>query len=141
MKKRGFAQGKWNGVGGKMDDKDKNIEETAIRETNEEIQVNPTSLKQVAVLNFFHLGKTDNNQQVTVYLTSKWEGEPTESEEMAPRWFKINEIPYDEMWEDDRFWLPKVLSGETVEADFLFNKNQVLLEHEIQVTRPAVDIF
>ena len=76
-----------------------------------------------------------------VYLTSKWEGEPTESEEMAPRWFKINEIPYDEMWEDDRFWLPKVLSGETVEADFLFNKNQVLLEHEIQVTRPAVDIF
>ena len=50
-----------------MDDKDKDIEETAIRETNEEIQVNPTSLKQVAVLNFFHLGKTDNNQQVTVY--------------------------------------------------------------------------
>lgn len=25
-------------------------------------------------------------------------GEPTESEEMQPRWFKQSDIPFDEMW-------------------------------------------
>ena len=50
---------------------------------------------------------------------------------MAPRWFKLNEIPYDQMWEDDKSWLPKVLKGERIEGDFLFDENQKLLEQTI----------
>lgn len=132
MKEKGFAQGKWNGAGGKMDSKDKDIEETAIRETNEEIGVTPTSLKQVAILNFYHLDKQEWNQQVIVFLSDKWKGKPTESKEMVPKWFEFDEIPYDEMWEDDKFWLPKVLAGKRIEADFLFDDNQVLLEQAIR---------
>lgn len=52
MKKRGFAAGKWNGAGGKMDDRDETIRDAAIRETGEEIGIAPTSLKLVATLNF-----------------------------------------------------------------------------------------
>jgi 8-oxo-dGTP pyrophosphatase MutT (NUDIX family) len=133
MKKRGFAQGKWNGAGGKKDnEKDNNIEEAAIREAREEIGVRLISLRQAAVLNFYHLGNQEGGQQVTVYLSDKWGGEPSESEEMAPRWFDIKEIPYDQMWDDDRLWLPRVLKGEMLEADFLFDSNQKLLEQDIR---------
>ena len=39
MKKRGFGANRWNGVGGKMEANDTTIEETAKRETQEEIGV------------------------------------------------------------------------------------------------------
>jgi 8-oxo-dGTP pyrophosphatase MutT (NUDIX family) len=132
MKKRGFAQGKWNGTGGKMEAKDNSIKETAIRETNEEISVTPTSLKFAATLNFYHLGNPEGGQQVTVFLSDKWKGEPTESEEMAPMWFEYDELPYDQMWEDDKHWLPRVLNNERIEGDFLFDKNQALIEQDIR---------
>jgi 8-oxo-dGTP pyrophosphatase MutT (NUDIX family) len=132
MKKRGYAQGKWNGVGGKMAKDDKDIKETAIRETKEEIGITPTSLILIAVLNFYHLGNQDEGQQVTVYLSNKWVGDPSESDEMAPKWFELDKLPYEEMWEDDKFWLPKVLRGERVEADFLFDENQILLDQNMR---------
>jgi 8-oxo-dGTP pyrophosphatase MutT (NUDIX family) len=132
MKKRGFAQGKWNGAGGKKDERDSNVKEAAIRETSEEIGVRPKTLKLTATLNFYHLGKEDNNQQVTVYLCDKWEGEPTESEEMAPKWFDLDKIPYKDMWVDDIIWMPMILGGETIEADFLFDEKENLLELHIR---------
>ena len=131
MKKRGFAEGKWNGSGGKPKPEDKSIEATAKREMYEETTVSPVKLKKVAILNFFFSEKSDWNQQVVVFLTNEWKGIPTETEEMAPKWFKKNEIPYDEMWEDEALWLPKVLKGKIVEGNFLFDENQKMQEHEI----------
>lgn len=139
MKKRGFAEGKWNGVGGKKDGNDYNIKEAAIRETQEEIGVTPSDMRLVATLNFYHIGKQEDGQQVAVYLSDKWKGEPTETEEMAPKWFGVDEIPYDEMWEDDRHWLPMVLAGEVIEGDFLFDGNQKLLEQDIQKVKGGDD--
>lgn len=132
MKKRGFAAGKWNGSGGKPKPEDKNIEATAKREMSEETMVTPRKLKKVAVLNFYFSNKNDWNQQVIVFLTHNWSGTPTETEEMAPKWFDIHEIPYGQMWEDDPLWLPKVLDGKIVEGNFLFDENQKMLEHEVK---------
>ncbi len=131
MKKRGFATGKWNGAGGKPKAEDKSIEATARREMFEETQAVPIKLKKVAVLNFYFLEKSDWNQQVVVFLTNNWRGEPRETKEMNPKWFAIDEIPYAEMWEDDELWLPRVLNGKIVEGYFLFDENQKMLEHEI----------
>ncbi len=132
MKKRGFGAGRWNGSGGKKKPEDRNIEATARREMFEETMVMPRKLKRVAVLNFYFSDKNDWNQHVTIFLTHDWSGTPTETEEMAPKWFDINEIPYKQMWEDDTFWLPKVLDGKILEGDFLFDENQKMLEHEIR---------
>lgn len=133
MKKRGFGEGHWNGVGGKLNPGE-GIEEAAIRETKEEIGVTAKSLQHVADLHFYFEDlplEKDWNQQVVVYLVNDWEGEPTESEEMAPQWFKHSEIPYDLMWPDDIHWLPKVLNGKKINAHFILSPNQKLGEFEI----------
>jgi len=131
MKKRGFAVGKWNGSGGKADTEDKSIEDTAIRETREETGVTPKKLEHVATFNFYFPDKAEWSQQVVVYFAREWDGDPVETEEMAPKWFKKTEIPYDQMWEDDKYWLPKVLDGVKVNGDFLFDKNQKIIEQSI----------
>jgi len=135
MKKRGFGVGKWNGVGGKLDltKGDKDILATAIRETEEEIGINPKELDKVAVLSFYFPYKKEWDQDVHVYLVRDWEGEPRESEEMLPKWFKISELPFDQMWEDDKFWLPKILQGKKLKADFIFKQGEKVAQHDIKI--------
>lgn len=132
MKKRGFGKGRWNGVGGKLESGE-TIEEAAARECQEEIGVTPLEYRRVASLNFFFpTAKSEWDQQVLVYLCSKWQGEPTETDEMKPEWYNINAIPYDNMWKDDKYWLPKVIKGNYVEAAFHFDDNDGVLSHEIR---------
>ena len=132
MKKRGFGVGKWNGVGGKVDPgKDKGVLDATIRETKEEIGVLPDELKKVAVLKFRFPHKEEWDQDVHVFLTNKWDGNPEESEEMKPQWFGFKDIPYDSMWDDDKIWLPHVLSGKKLEADFIFGDEEKIASHNI----------
>ena len=127
MKKRGFGEGKWNGVGGKPEENEQ-IDQTAIREIREEIKVNPISIKRVGTLNFFVPHKTEWEQQVCVYIVDEWEGEPTESEEMLPKWLVYKDIPFDNMWPDDIHWVPLVLEGKNVNAEFIFDQDMNVTE-------------
>ncbi len=135
MKKRGFGIGKWNGVGGKIDFKkgDKNIIEAAIRETQEEIGVKAKDLEKVAVLNFYFPYNKNWDQTVHVFLVKNWEGEPRESEEMLPKWFKTKELPFKEMWDDDKFWLPKVLGGKKLKAKFIFKEGEKISRKDVKI--------
>ena len=136
MKKKGFGRGKWNGIGGKFDPKkDKNIIETAKRELREEVGVTTKEIREMAILNFFYPYLSDPEEkewQVHVFFAKKWEGAPKESEEVKPKWFKINEIPFNQMWPDDRFWLPKVLKGEKLKAGFIFKPGELIESFEIK---------
>jgi 8-oxo-dGTP pyrophosphatase MutT (NUDIX family) len=130
MKKRGFGQGRWNGVGGKPKENE-SIEDTAKRETSEEIGIEIAKFGEIARLCFYFANKPEWNQEVIVYRVDKWTGEPTESEEMAPKWFPFEEIPYESMWPDDKYWLPLVLKGKKVRASFVFGDNGVVEDMEV----------
>jgi mutator protein MutT len=138
MKKRGFGAGRWNGVGGKLDEGE-TIEQATIRECQEEIGVTPIAFHKVAELDFYG-GSTEEawNMFVHAYMCTEWEGEPVETEEMAPKWYKINELPYKEMWADDIYWLPKVLGGESVKATFTFNEKDEITGSTVEVVAPYV---
>lgn len=132
MKKRGFGSGRYNGVGGKIEPGE--TEEAAlIRECQEEIGVTPTSYRKVAVHDFVQKdGENPWRMYVHAYICDEWEGEPVETEEMAPEWFKISNIPYDNMWQDDRFWIPQVLEGQKLVGKFTFDEQDNMLTHDIQ---------
>ncbi len=134
MKKRGFGEGLWNGAGGKQDSGE-TIVQTAVRECQEEIFVTPKDIGKVAVINFYfppEKAAQGFNQQAHVYVSKSWTGEPKESEEMRPEWFDVSSLPYDSMWRDDTFWLPLVLDGKKITADFHFDNNDEVLSHSIK---------
>ena len=131
MKKRGFGVGKWNGVGGKVE-KGEEIIDAVVRETKEEIGVLALNPEKVGVMHFVFPYKPEWDQDVHLFLVKDWQGEPEESEEMIPQWFSFSEIPYEKMWDDDKFWLPRVLRGEKLEADFIFKEGEIIDKHNIK---------
>jgi len=132
MKKKGFGEGKYNGVGGKLKENE-TPEEAMIRETEEEIFVTPTKYEKVGYISFDEVYKGEKiNLSFHLYLVYEWYGEPTESDEMKPEWFDIDKIPYDKMFPDDKYWLPLILEGKKIKAYFDFDENWNILSKQIE---------
>ena len=121
MKKRGFGLGKWNGVGGKVNP-DEKIEAAALRELEEEIMVigEEKDLESMGMLKFRSENK-ELNWDCHIFFLRRWQGEPQESEEMQPKWHLGDQLPFNAMWPDDRYWFPYVLSGKKIEGRFELN--------------------
>ena len=84
-------------------------------------------------IKFFFSAKSEWNQIVHVFTAAIWKNEPQESDEMRPEWFGHSLIPFDKMRADDRHWLPLVLQGKQITAQFTFAEdNQTIREFEIK---------
>jgi 8-oxo-dGTP diphosphatase len=120
-KKVGFGKGKHGGVGGKIVDGETAVH-AAIRELEEEtgIRVRQADLVRMAHLTFLFPYKPEWSQVVHVFVARSWAGEAVESREIVPAWFRVDEIPFDQMWADCRHWLPPVLAGQRTRAQFTF---------------------
>jgi hypothetical protein len=88
----------------------------AKKETKVEIGAVPRDLKRMGILRFQFKGEPEI-LEVHVFSCSDFEGEIKETEEMKPRWFKIEEIPFDQMWPDDKYWLPLLLEEKILEEN------------------------
>eukprot|EP01125_Pyxidicula_operculata_P018836 TRINITY_DN6741_c0_g1_i3.p1 TRINITY_DN6741_c0_g1~~TRINITY_DN6741_c0_g1_i3.p1 ORF type:complete len:102 (-),score=12.39 TRINITY_DN6741_c0_g1_i3:119-424(-) len=68
------------------------------------------------------------DNECSIFVSTKWVGDPIESDELKPQWFDFDSIPYDGMWQDDRIWLPEVLSSNAnnVYYTFWFDSNQAM---------------
>ncbi len=131
-KKRGFAKGVLNWVWGKQEWCE-TMEKCMIREAKEEIWIDILSQEKIWVLHFyFPEEKSDWNQSVHLFLVNSWKWKIVETDEIKPFWFDINKIPYDKMWEDDKYWLPRVLAWEKdIEYNFYFDwDNWKIIKYE-----------
>lgn len=133
LKKKGFGQGLWAGIGGKVGDKlQETTKDAAVRETAEEIGVAVNQLQKVAEITFLFAEKKAWNQRVHVFVCETWQGNPKESEEMKPQWFIVTAVPYHKMWEDAQHWLKEILQGKTIKATFTYDGKLKVVEKELE---------
>jgi 8-oxo-dGTP diphosphatase len=120
-KKTGLGTGKIVGLGGHVEHGESPAQ-AAAREVKEEaaIDVAPDDLAEAAHLTFIFPVRPEWDMTVAVFTSADWTGEATESAEITPRWFPFAGLPLDRMWDDARYWLPRVLSGECVRATFTY---------------------
>mgnify|MGYP000604467105 CR=1 FL=1 len=117
-KQRGLGEGKLVGAGGKLE-ADETPRACVIREVQEELDVAISAPEKLGEFTF-RFGDEDP-RLVHVFRTDTVDGTPSASAEAVPRWFPADDLPYDRMWADDRYWLPHLLDGEPFEAHFEFD--------------------
>ena len=128
-KKRGLGAGKINGPGGRLEEGETPYA-CAIRETQEEVCITPGSVEAHGELRFH--AEDMPTIHVYVFVAHGFEGTPAETDEAIPLWFDFNQIPYDEMWDDDLLWLPAVLAGQSVQGWFSF-RDETLLDYRLDL--------
>jgi 8-oxo-dGTP diphosphatase/2-hydroxy-dATP diphosphatase len=132
MKKVGFGAGRWNGFGGKLEPGE-TVEQATKREMVEESGVIVESIDKMGQIDFEFAAKPGDILEVHIYRAEKWTGDPRESEEMKPEWWKVTEIPFNKMWPDDRYWMPLFLAKKKFTGRFLFGPNDSVLEYTLRV--------
>jgi 8-oxo-dGTP diphosphatase len=122
-KKRGLGAGKINGVGGRLE-KGEAPGVGVVREAQEELGITPLDAVARGELHFQFLD--GYSLFCTVFVASRFDGTPIETEEAAPLWFDIRQLPFDEMWEDDELWLRGALDGKSFRGFFVFDGEKML---------------
>ena len=122
-KKRGIGAGKINGPGGKVDPGE-TPEQCAVRECQEELHITPQQLEYCG-RNLFQF-VDGYSIDVHCFRCDRYDGVPTETREALPLWTAIDDIPYEQMWEDDRIWLPKLIRREPFVARYIFDGDKMV---------------
>lgn len=132
MKKRGFGAGRWNGFGGKVEPGE-TIEQAAKREIMEEAGIIVGGIEKFGLVDFEFEGNPEI-LEIHMFKVMDFSGEPVETEEMKPRWFDVGEIPFSDMWPDDKYWLPLFLEGKKFKGKFFFGAEDAILSYELMET-------
>lgn len=127
-KQRGLGRGKVNGPGGKLDPGEDALQ-CAARECEEELGIRVRNLECMGEHKFQFID--GYSIHCWVFRTSDFEGEPRETAEAIPLWTRIDAIPFEEMWEDDRIWLPLVIRGQPFSARWVFDDDR-MLDYDLQ---------
>lgn len=117
-KKRGLGAGKINAPGGRQEPGE-GLQACAVREVEEELGVTPTGIRHHGVHRFEFVD--GYRLHVHVYAATGRIGEPVETDEAIPLWTPLDAIPYDEMWADDRLWIPMMLAGDRFDGRWIFD--------------------
>ena len=104
--------------------------DAAVREFEEELRARPVDPRKLGEVGFDVVN--GESLHIHVFRADAVEGEPVETDEAVPVWTPVDDIPYDRMWEDDRYWLPHLLEDRPFEAFARFDGDCML---ECQVTR------
>ncbi|VVB82268.1 ADP-ribose pyrophosphatase [uncultured archaeon] len=126
-KKKKFGKGKYNGFGGGVE-KGETLEEAVIRETFEEAGIiikNPEKMGKI----LFTFDSDEKDHLVHFFKATDYIGLIEESDEMIPEWFETKKIPYENMWDDDKYWLPLLLQGKKFEGNFHYNKDSKIVNY------------
>jgi 8-oxo-dGTP diphosphatase len=120
-KKRGLGTGHFVGLGGKFEEGETE-QDAIVREIEEEsgVRVQGADLDRRGDLYYLFPHRDDWSQRSTVFVVTRWSGDPSPSDELDPVWFDLEALPLDEMWDDAKHWLPAVLVGGHVSHEFVF---------------------
>lgn len=129
----GLGHNRISGIGGKVGDEvgfeNESNEDALKRELLEEINIEVVGFKNMGRVRFVFASKPKWNQDVQIYVCTEWRGDPSETDVIRPIWYPKAQLPVDQMWEDNKYWLERILAGEIIDAVFFYGSDDRVEEY------------
>lgn len=122
-KKNDMHEGKWNGLGGKLE-MGETPEECVIREVYEESGLKIHSPRLHGFITFPLFDGVDD-WYVFVYSAESFEGELIDSNEGVLKWIPDTELFDLNLWEGDKTFIEWMLEGKFFSAKFTYNDGRL----------------
>jgi 8-oxo-dGTP diphosphatase len=123
-KENDYHQGKWNGLGGKLNEGE-SPEECAIREIKEESGLTVTTPLLKGFLTFPNFDGVDD-WYVFVFTFNEFEGTLIDSPEGKLEWIPNNRLTSLNLWEGDKVFLEWIFKGKIFSAKFNYEDGKFL---------------
>ena len=127
-KENDMHQGKWNGLGGKLEPGE-TPEECAIREIREESGLEVKHLVLKGLLTFPLFAKNED-WYAFVYVVDQVEGDLIESPEGILEWVDNDKIVELNLWEGDHIFLPWLERSGFFSAKFVYDNGRYI-DHQV----------
>lgn len=128
-----FGGGLWNGPGGHVEE-DESPAQAAVREVREETGLTIHDLRDHGALTFYFGDEAEPTYIVHIFSSERFTGQVQANDEGQLEWFSEERIPFDQMFPDDRHWVPHLLAGRRFEGTFRLSEDLMqIVSHELQV--------
>jgi len=127
-KENDMHEGKWNGLGGKLEPGE-TPEECIIREVKEESGLAIYNPQLKGILTFPQFDGIDD-WMAFLFTATQFEGNLIDSPEGNLEWIKDEEVPNLNLWPGDRIFLKWVEEDTFFSAKFIY-KNKKLIDHKV----------
>ena len=129
-KQNDMHEGKWNGLGGKVDPGE-TPEECVIREIREEAGLTIKNPELKGLLTFPNdVGYPPEDWYVFVFVAKEFEGELITSNEGHLKWISDQELPNLNVWEGDRIFFKWLNKKGFFSGKFCY-KDEKLVDHSV----------
>jgi 8-oxo-dGTP diphosphatase len=128
-KKNDMHQGKWNGLGGKLNPGE-SPEECVIREVREESGLIITNPQLKGILTFPAFAN-DEDWYAFVFVAHEYNGQLIDSEEGNLQWVADEELLNLDLWEGDRVFIPWLERPGFFSGKFIYREGRLVMHSEV----------
>jgi len=133
------GKGYWNGFGGHVKTNE-TINDAAIRELWEETKdknrngIVPLAIYKCGIILAVHEHKNEK-LELHYFMVTEFKGEAHETNEMIPKWFDTNNIPFKQMWQSDKFLIPFFLKEKKRTGYIYYDEEKNIIKKKIKTVR------
>ena len=127
-----LGENQYAGIGGKIEEGE-SADNCLIREFKEEIEVDLVKFEKMGRARFLNPFNPQWNMAVDYFVVSEWMDEPKETEVIKPVWFNKEAIPFDQMFRDNKYWLPNLLKAEHFDGIFLYGEDHEVADYRLEI--------
>ncbi len=123
-KENDYHEGKWNGLGGKLE-QGETPEECAVREMKEETGLDVEKLHLKGMITFPMFDSVDD-WYVFLFVIDEFSGELIDSPEGHLEWIDNDKLFDLNLWDGDRYFLPWLYQDKFFSAKFNYDKGRFI---------------